>query len=140
MFFKSIKMPKKNISKEIVELSIMTKCITLLFVVSTFLSCSKGGSTPNPTSVTVPTGTNVKLEAFTATGTQIAVVQYSDAQQNSISKYNVSNNWTYTYKTTKDNQYIFLQINGGTDVTGRIYINGVLKKEATGALLSIVYP
>ena len=110
-----------------------------LIAICSTASCKKG--TTNTSTSLVPIGTTVKLEATIASGTQIPVVQYYDAQQNTISKTNVANNWSYTYQTTKDNQFILLQLNGSTvDVTGKIYINGVQKKEATGTIVSIVYP
>jgi hypothetical protein len=117
--------------KKIVLFSILS------LIVLTLSNCKKES---NPT-VTTPIGTTVKLEVFAASGINIYSVQYYDAQQNSITLTNIGSNWTTTYQTTKDNQFITLLSNGGGgSVTGRIYINGVQKKEASGNLINIIYP
>ncbi len=118
----------------------MLRYLFISTIICTCFSCSKDGSTSTST-ITTPIGTTVKLEAVITSGTQIPVVQYFDVQQNAISQTNVPTNWSYTYQTTRNNQNVFLQVTGATvNVSARIFINGALKKEATGTVVSISYP
>jgi hypothetical protein len=123
----------------------MKKLVLLLIFTSLLHSCSSdsnGSNNNNNISNTIPIGTTVKLEASISGGNTIAVVQYKDGQGNLISLSNVPNNWSTTYQVTTSIPNIFLQVNNGSISlsTGKIYINGVLKKNATANLVTLYYP
>lgn len=103
-----------------------------------WVSCVK--STPDSDSAIVPKGTAVKLEAI-SDGSEKIAVHYYDEQENWIYN-NVNTGWSYSFNTTKDDQSInFIISSNVSKIIGRIYINGVLKKEGkngTGATLA--YP
>lgn len=114
------------------------KLILFLFIPLVVYSCKKD-STANDSS-SIPIGTTVKLEVSAAAG-QRPIVQYWDAQQNIVSIVSSTNNWSTTFQTTRSNQFISLTVNGSTSsLTGKIYINGSLKKEASGNLITLIYP
>lgn len=117
----------------------MLKKLILFLVISLVVYSCKKDSTAND-SLSIPIGTTVKLEASVTSG-QIPIIQYYDAQQNLISISNATNNWSTTFQTTRANQSILLQV-GGTisQISGRIYINGSLKKEASGSFVTLIYP
>lgn len=122
----------------------MKKIILLLAFVSILFSCSNGGnaSGSNTPTTNIPIGTTVKLEASISSGNTIPLVQYYDSQGNLITLNYVLNNWTVTFQTTTINQFILLNSSGGGigNVTGKIYINGVLTKNASGSTVSLTNP
>ena len=122
----------------------MKKLILLLTVINLSFSCSSdsNNSNNNNNSNNIPIGTTVKLEASISSGNTIAVVGYKDGQGNLITLQNVPNNWSTTYQVTTSIPNIFLQVNNGSISlsTGKIYINGVLKKNATANLVTLYYP
>lgn len=123
----------------------MKKLILFLTVITLSYSCSSdsdSNSNNNNNSNNIPIGTTVKLEASISSGNTIAVVQYRDGQGNILSLTNVPNNWTTTYQVTSDIPNIILQVNNGgiSLCTGKIYINGVLKKNATANSVTLLYP
>ena len=123
----------------------MKKTLLFLTIVSLLFSCSSdsnGSNNNNNNSNNIPIGTTVKLEASISSGNTIAVVQYKDGQGNLISLTNVPNNWSTTYQVTTSIPNIFLQVNCGSISlsTGKIYINGVLKKNATANVVTLYYP
>ena len=107
------------------------------FVIGLLISsCGKSGSS-------FPAGTTVTYEV-SSTNDTIAVIQYFNATE-SVESYThyLSNNWSYTFQTTKDDQLISLQATALTynyQVTGELYVDGVLEKQATGTSISLTYP
>jgi hypothetical protein len=121
----------------------MKKIILLLTVIALSYSCSSDSNSNNNNPTTnIPIGTTVKLEASISSGNTINVVAYKDGQGNLITLSNVPNNYSTTYQVTTSIPNIFLQVNNGSISlsTGKIYINGVLKKNATANLVTLYYP
>jgi hypothetical protein len=115
-------------------------------------SCKKKDNTNLDNSL--PVGTTIKYEAIGNPAGVVGSVAYTDGQQNSITQANVPHGWTHTFQTTRVNQHITLSVSGGgyiigsngalivgpSNITGRIYINGLLKKEANGLSVILTYP
>ena len=116
----------------------MKKLILLLTITTILFSCSNSGNAnSNSLPTNLPIGTIVKLEASISSGTTIPDIGYKDGQGNQISLSNVPNNWSITYEitTTPSIPNVYLSLNSAESnisVTGKIYINGVLTKNATG--------
>ena len=123
----------------------MKKLILLSTISFLLFSCSNSGnsnSNSNTPTTSIPIGTTVKLEASISSGSTIPGVQYKDGQGNGISLTNIPNNWSVTFQTTTINQFILLNSSGGGigNVTGKIYIDGFLTKNASGSTVSLTYP
>jgi hypothetical protein len=84
------------------------------------------------------------MEVSISSGATIHNIYYKDGQGNYISLDNVPNNWTTTYQITTDIEQIWLNTLVGANqsgvVTGKIYINGVLMRNATADYLWLYYP
>lgn len=123
----------------------MKKIFILLAFISILFSCSNGGnaSSSNTPITNIPIGTTVKLEAYISSGSTIPTIQYKDGQGNTINLTNVPNNWSTTYQVTTSIPNIWLGATSSVNslVTGKIYINGVLTKNATAnASVILFYP
>ena len=104
-----------------------------------FGSCAKSGSSH-------PAGTSVTYEVSSTYDT-IYVISYSNATESAETYSYQLNNWSLSFQTTKDDQMIHLSASAldryeppTETVTGKIYIDGTLEKQATGYTVSLMYP
>ena len=116
------------------------KYFVITLITGTILvSCSKNNST-----ITLPKNSTIEYDI---TGTNcIAVVQYYNQTESGEQQIfsNDTTHWNLSFQTIKDNQFIQLQATAGHcinptigNVTGKIFVDGILKKEATGNVVSL---
>ena len=114
----------------------MKRFVCLLFVCLMFGSCAKSGSS-------FPAGTSVTYEVSASNDT-IAGIGYWNATQSVVSDASIFlNNWSLSFQTTKDDQVLWLHSGSyglNATVTGKIYVDGTLEKQATGTTITLTYP
>lgn len=117
-----------------------------------FTNCTKNSNTSD-TNTLIKKGTKVKYEILLSESTnttQWPSAMYSDSQGNFINvSSGISSGWTYSFEAAQNLQQVYLSVgiaysdvtNPPSNITARIYINGVLKKEALGGTsVSLSYP
>jgi hypothetical protein len=92
----------------------------------------------------IPIGSTIQYRVTTSNQEPIFALEYWDEQSNSIHLRKVASGWTYSFTTAKDRQPIILGClvgrNDTTTVTGQIWVNGVLAKNATGQQVNLSLP